>query len=86
LRHKPLKDDAPRRAISLWTPTAEGGQQSRYLKMTGATRRAFSTGKTSRKTLAWGGKISMLQPEPLRWPRDVHVLIGPGPEHQEKQL
>jgi len=23
-------------------------------------------------------------PKPLRWPRDTHVLIGPGPEHQEK--
>src|SRR5450759_1591004 len=23
-------------------------------------------------------------PKPLRWPRDAHVLIGPGPEHQEK--
>jgi elongation factor P len=22
--------------------------------------------------------------KPLRWPRDAHVLIGPGPEHQEK--
>jgi hypothetical protein len=38
-----------------------------------------------RKMLASRGKISMLQPKPLRWPRDVHVLIGPGPEYQEKQ-
>src|SRR5712675_1538781 len=22
----------------------------------------------------------MLQPKPLRWPKDAHVLIGPGPE------
>jgi elongation factor P len=34
----------------------------------------------ARKTLASTGKISMLQPEPLRWPRDAHVPVGPGPE------
>jgi hypothetical protein len=30
--------------------------------------------------------MSMLQPEPLRWPSDVHVLIGPGPEYQENSF
>jgi hypothetical protein len=32
------------------------------------------------------GKSVCCSPKPLRWPLDVHVLFGPGPEHQEKQL
>src|SRR5215218_8205695 len=40
----------------------------------------------SGKMLASPGKMSMLQPEPLRWPRDAIVLIGPGPEYQEISL
>jgi hypothetical protein len=46
----------------------------------------FDPWRTARKTLVSTGKISMLQPIPLRWPRDAHVLFGPGPEHQENQL
>jgi hypothetical protein len=40
----------------------------------------------ARKKLASNDKIIMLQPETASLAPGYHVLVGPGPEHQEKQL
>ena len=55
----------------------------------GENRRFSAIGKPPQKAVkSWHpmAKSVCCSPKPLRWPRDAHVLIGPGPEHQEKQL